>query len=148
MDGSVRAPDNFSTDYTERGESMGGPANARVDEWATNRGNDEWLGNAVTEQWAADCVYYGTGEFRAATWESSGPPSEQRIGPGFRMSPQMVRVTIVGKSANDSAFEDAPQVLFPIEDRPEVTSTVPGREYYSVSETFSPPNLRWRNPSM
>ncbi len=148
LDGAVAAPDSFSTDYEERGESMGGPTNARVDEWSTNRGNDEWLGNAATEQWAPDCVYYGTGEFRAPDWESGGPASEQRTGPGFRMSPQMVRVTISGKSSQLSSFDELPTVLFPIEDRPEVDSTVPGREYYTVSETFSPPNLRWRNPSM
>jgi hypothetical protein len=147
-DGLVRAPDNFSTDFGERGESMAGPTNTRVDEWLNDRGNDEWLGNAVNEQWAPDCVYYGTGEFRAPTWEASGPPSEQRIGPGFRMSPQTVRVTIAGKSSQLSTFDGAPTVLFPIEDRPEVDSTVPGREYYTVSETFTPPNLRWRNPSM
>jgi prepilin-type N-terminal cleavage/methylation domain-containing protein len=146
--GLVQPPDNFSTDYGERGETMGGPTNTRVDEWLNDRGNDEWLGNAVNEQWAPDCVYYGSGEFRASTWESSGPPSEQRTGPGFRMSPQTVRVTIAGKSRQLSTFDGAPTVLFPIEDRPEVDSTVPGREYYTVSESFTPPNLRWRNPSM
>ncbi|MGB1698628.1 MAG: hypothetical protein ACPHRO_01660, partial [Nannocystaceae bacterium] len=119
-----------------------------VDEWLTDRGNDEWLGNAAEEEWAPDCVYYGTGEFRASSWESSGPVAEQRVGPGFRMSPQMARITIAAKVEQVSSFEDAPSVLFPIEDRPEVDSMMPGTEYYTVSETFSPPNLRWRNPTM
>lgn len=146
--GLVAAPDDFSDDYEERGESMTGPTNARVDEWLTDRGNDEWLGNAAEEEWAPDCVYYGTGEFRASSWESSGPVAEQRVGPGFRMSPQMARITIAAKVEQVSSFEDAPSVLFPIEDRPEVDSMMPGTEYYTVSETFSPPNLRWRNPTM
>ena len=93
-------------------------------------------------------MYYGTGEFRRSAWPSSGPTSETLVGPGFRTSPQVFRVTIAAKSETESQFTDAPSVLYPIEDRPEINSVAPGSEYYTVTETFAPSNLRWRNPFM
>lgn len=126
--------------------------NSRVDELPNNLGRDEWLGNAVNETWGPDCVYYGTGEFRAAAWESTGPASEQRDGPGFRLSPQLIRVTVLGRgekeSSTSSLAEVANNVLYPIEDRQEIDSNSEAGEYYTVTETFAPANLRWRDPLM
>lgn len=144
---------NDDGNFAERGDADG-VANHRVDEIAGDRGNDEWVGNATTEQWAPDCVFVGTGELNAAAWAESGPASERGVAPGFRLSPQVIRVTLLGKAevasiADDSA-ETAPQynTLFPIEDRGESDTIAGAREYFTLSEQFSLRNSRWRDPSV
>src|SRR5690606_17014011 len=84
--------------FEEKGPASGPLANAanrKVDERDgddDDRGNDEWVGNA-TELWAPDCVSWGTAERNATEWATNGPPSESQAAPGFRLSPQVVRVT-------------------------------------------------------
>lgn len=143
------------TDYQERGDENTNLPNRMVDEWVNNRGSDEWLGNARDEAWAADCVYYGTGQERADLWANAGPGFESGGGPGFRMSPQTIRVTLVGKSEviggnSDASFNDFDiyNTLFPIEDRPQLDTVVGNREYLTLTERFSPKNARWRDPAM
>ena len=101
----IPAPD---VTFAEKGGKVGAAdddqANRRIDEWdqVDDRGNDEWLGNAVEEEWAPDCVFYGTGERAKAQWLASGPASESSwVGPGFRMSPQVIRVTPAGEVRDD-----------------------------------------------
>jgi hypothetical protein len=150
--GGTFAPD---VGFGEIGYEPAGPANQTVDEWANNKRRDEWLGNAVQEEFAPDCVFYGTGELRAAAWATTGPPAEIGVGPGFRMSPQTIRVTLLAKPetiTNDISPSASPDPfynrLFPIEDRPETAPVAGAREYQTLTETFTPRNLRWRNPQM
>ncbi|MEE9386649.1 MAG: prepilin-type N-terminal cleavage/methylation domain-containing protein [Nannocystaceae bacterium] len=139
--------------FAERGDAAG-TANRRVDELAGDRGNDEWLGNATAEEWAPDCVFVGTGELNAAAWAASGPASETGAGPGFRMSPQVVRVTLLGKAevvSVDSTNADAYsyfQYLYPIEDREQMGTIAGAREYFTLTERFGLRNARWRDPSV
>ena len=72
--------------------------------------------------------------------------------PGFRMSPQTIRITLLAKSettaggnADDPANEFFNQ-LFPIEDRPKMDTIAGAREYLTLTERFTPRNLRWRDP--
>jgi len=137
----------------------GGPGltNLRVDEWdvSQDRGQDEWLGNAVEETWGPDCVYYGTGEYRRTDWAGTGPTFERTAGPAFRMSPQLIRITLLAKpdvvAPSGNAYEAAGPAqefyndLFEIEDRPRAEPVAPRREYYTLTETFAPQNLRWRD---
>jgi prepilin-type N-terminal cleavage/methylation domain-containing protein len=130
-----------------------GEPNKAVDERtiSDDRGNDEWVGNAVDEQWAPDCVYFGTGERWALDWAGAGPPSEIGNAPGFRLAPQMLRVTLVGKpetmaSAGLDITDPFYTELAAIEDRPVIDAVVTGREYQVLTERFSPRNIRWRDP--
>ena len=138
--------------FEERGLDARGP-NKRVDERAVDgaedRGNDEWVGNAQREDWAPDCVYYGTGERNAAEWAAE----ETAPAPGFRLSPQLIRITLLGKSDTSQGGSDASLAqdfyteLAPIEDRPVIDTVVEDRGYQVLTERFSPPNLRWKDPS-
>jgi prepilin-type N-terminal cleavage/methylation domain-containing protein len=137
--------------FEEQGPS-GGPvpniANRIVDEnaFGAGRNEDEWLGNAIDENLAPDCVFYGTAEYNMAAWqafEGSTPP------PAFRMSPQTIRITLTGtietaEAAGGFARED----LVAVEDRPAMASTVGRRMRYTLTERFTPKNLRWRDPSV
>jgi len=121
-------------------------ANQTIDEIAPGaaRDRDEWLGNAVDELWAPDCVLAGTAEYDRAGWvgvEGDGNPP-----PPFRMSPQSIRVTLVGSSERpeEAGGLSTDQVLA-VEDRPVLTSSVGARQRFTLTETFSPKNLRWRD---
>ncbi len=136
--------------FEERGPQSGPlamQANLTVDENAPNdeRGRDEWLGNAIDEQWGPDCVYYGTGEYNRGGWvakEGNVPP------PGFRMSPQVIRITLLGSAEQaPSAGGTATDMLMAIEDRPITKSLVGAREHLTITERFAPRNLRWRDPN-
>ncbi|MBL4689482.1 MAG: prepilin-type N-terminal cleavage/methylation domain-containing protein [Nannocystaceae bacterium] len=123
---------------------LGGP-NLSVDENPSGnlRGRDEWVGNAIEELWAPDCVYYGTAEYDAVAWaalEGNAPP------PAFRMSPQTLRITLVGSSefTEEAGGLSTDQVLA-VEDRVVVTSEVGPRQRFTVTENFTPKNLRWRD---
>ncbi|TPV94059.1 MAG: prepilin-type N-terminal cleavage/methylation domain-containing protein [Myxococcales bacterium FL481] len=144
---------NEDSDFAERGDADG-VANHRVDEITTDRGNDEWVGNASAEAWAPDCVFMGTGETHAAAWPVSGPSLEREAAPGFRLSPQVARITLLAKSEVVSVADDdpssAPQynTLYPIEDRPESATIAGAREYFTLSEQFRLRNSRWRDPAV
>lgn len=132
-------------------------ANLVVDEAAdfSGRSQDEWLGNAVNESWGPDCVYHGTGEVYAAAWSglsyrSGGSPATNA--PAFRHSPQTIRVSLVARqerkgiaSPGGAAVET---MLAALEDRSALPAFAPGQMIQVRSERFSPPNLRWRDPSM
>ncbi len=127
-----------------------GLPNLTVDENSVASGNrdaDEWLGNAVDESTAPDCVYYGTAEYNAAGWEgiegSTNPP------PPHRMSPQTIRVTLVasGEFEEEAGGLGTLQVLA-VEDRPAMDSPVGIRQRFTLTERFSPENLRWRDPQI
>ncbi|GEM_PF-1247128 len=134
--------------FSETGQ--GAVANRRVDELADedNRGNDEWVGNSRNEEWAPDCVYHGTAERNVDEWDGvEGALAASRF------APQVVRVTLVGKSeimpavsaSNvDQAFYSQ---IAPIEDRPLIDAVVTGRDYQVLTERFTPRNLRWRDSS-
>lgn len=150
-------PDTTPTDFEEVGDEANNQPNKFVDEWTADKTRDEWLGNAASENWAPDCVYYGTGEefsgaAGGASWHADGPASEQQNGPGFRMSPQTIRITLLAKSETIAAVDttDDNQVLFnklmAIEDRPQMDTIARGRESLTMTERFSPRNLRWRDP--
>ncbi len=154
-DGLVPPPD---LGFEERGPASGPFANAanrRVDERAgvdDDRGNDEWVGNA-TELWAPDCVSWGTAERNAVDWPSSGPASEARPAPGFRLSPQVVRVTLLAKPDTVAGGADAKTDAFynqlvAIEDRPTMDSVVGNREYRTLTERFAVRNSHWRDPAL
>lgn len=139
--------------FEEVGPSDGplaGQPNGTVDENPPGdgeRGSDEWLGNALEEQWAPDCVFYGTAEYAAAEWEaiegSQNPP------PPHRMSPQSLRITLVasGELDEEGGGLGTDQVMA-VEDRPAMTSEVGVRQRFSLTERFSPENLRWRDPQV
>ncbi len=144
--------------FEELGPSSGplaNQANRRVDERDDDddRGNDEWVGNAASESWAPDCVFWGTGETRKQLWASLGPPSETNPAPGFRLSPQVVRVTLVAKpdtvaGGADSQTDAFFTQLVAIEDRPTMESIVGNREYRTMTERFTPHNAHWRDPDI
>ena len=130
-------------------------ANRKVDDRAEDddRANDEWLGNADSESWGPDCVYWGTGERNAVEWASSGPGFETEAGPGFRMSPQVIRVTLLAKPDTMAGGPDAEidafyTELVAIEDRPTMESAVGNREYRTLTERFSIRNSHWRDPAI
>ncbi len=147
----VAAPD---VGFNEPVDGSTGRPNLIVDELApANRNADEWLGNSAAENTVPDCVYYGTGEKRKADWIASGIGYENLVGPGFRMSPQMMRVTLVAKPESESPagyseMNLGTAVLFPLEDRAQMPSNLPNREYRTFTQTFAPRNLRWRDPAM
>jgi prepilin-type N-terminal cleavage/methylation domain-containing protein len=144
--------------FEEQGPGSGpfaNQANRKVDERADtdDRGNDEWVGNASEETWAPDCVFWGTGERNANLWAVAGPASEALPAPGFRLSPQVVRVTLLAKpdtlagggdAANDAFYNQ----LVAIEDRATIESIVGNREYRTLTERFAPQNAHWRNPAV
>ncbi len=124
--------------------------NQTVDEGTTldERRRDEWVGNADGELWAPDCVFYGTGQGNAANWALTSFPSESGTAPGFRMSPQIVRITLVAKP-DTLAYQSSDFTTIPaIEDRDAVSAFATGRETFTHTEVFTPRNLRWRTPLM
>lgn len=148
--GVANVPDPDLT-YEEVGPIDGafpGVPNVAVDENSPDSGfrtRDEWLGNAVDEVWAPDCVSYGTGQFDAAAWigvEGTGSPP-----PAFRMSPQAVRVTLVASSEfpEEAGGLSVLEVLA-VEDRIAIDSPVGIRQRFTLTEQFTPGNLRWRDP--
>jgi prepilin-type N-terminal cleavage/methylation domain-containing protein len=154
LDGLVPPPD---LGFEERGPASGpfaNTANRKIDERHNedDRGNDEWIGNA-NENWAPDCVSWGTGERNALEWATSGPPSESQVAPGFRTSPQVVRVTLLAKpdtvaSGGDSTTDPFFNQLVAIEDRPTMDSVVGRREYRTLTERFTIRNAHWRDPAL
>lgn len=135
--------------YAEVGPSADplGP-NLTVDENAVGdlRERDEWLGNAVDEAWAPDCVWYGTAEYDNAAWIAV--EGEQNPPPPFRMSPQSVRITLVASGENvEEAGGLSTDSLLAVEDRPLMDSVVGSRQRFTLTERFSPKNLRWRDAS-
>jgi hypothetical protein len=134
--------------FEEEGPALGvnaGVANNQVDENtfdSNERDTDEWLGNAVDEQRAPDCVYYGTGQVDAADWDGiEATPA------AFRMSPQTLRISLIGSSETvDAAGGLATDVLPPLEDRIATQSLVGLRQRITLSERFTPDNARWRDP--
>jgi len=123
-----------------------GIADRRITEVVAARGSDEWLGNGLNEVWAPDCVYHGTAEYNAAAWltvEGANPP------PSYRMSPQTIRITLVASSEFvEEAGGLGTDQLPAVEDRPALTSPVGIRQRFSLTERFSPKNLRWRDPAV
>ena len=144
--------------FEERGPGSGpfaNQANRKVDERVdtNDRGNDEWVGNATQESWAPDCVFWGTGERNADQWAFSGPPSESLDAPGFRLSPQVIRVTLLAKPDTLAGGADATNDVFytqlvAIEDRATIDSIVGNREYRTLTERFMPHNAHWRDPDI
>jgi prepilin-type N-terminal cleavage/methylation domain-containing protein len=109
-----------------------------------NRTQDEWVGNAANEVWAPDCVYWGTGEYRKDLWAALDPSGTAV----HRFSPQTIRVTLTASSEMvEEAGSLATNTLIPIEDRPAMVSPVGVRQRFSLTEQFTPKNLRWRDPS-
>ena len=154
-DGQMPAPD---LGFEEKGPASGGlanQANRKVDDRAADddRANDEWLGNAEQEVWGPDCVSWGTGERNAVEWAAAGPGFESEPGPGFRMSPHIVRVTLLAKpdtmAGGSDAIADAFYTeLVAIEDRPTMSSVIGMREYRTLSERFILRNAHWRDPEL
>ena len=155
IDSELPVPD---PGFEERGPASGplaNTANRRVDERDEDddRGNDEWLGNASQELWGPDCVSWGTGERNASEWATSGPGFESEPAPGFRMSPQVVRVTLVAKpdtmaGGADAAVDAFFNQLVAIEDRPTMDSAISSREYRTLTERFRIRNSHWRDPAV
>lgn len=127
---------------------LAGQPNNLVDEnrnLSAERLRDEWLGNASAEQSAPDCVAYGTGEYNRDAWAGLEPVE----GPAFRMSPQTLRVTLVASSeADEAAGGLATADVVAIEDRAPMASLVGTRQRFTLTERFSPENLRWRDPRL
>lgn len=145
---SARAPDvGFEEVGPAEGPQSGLP-NSMVDENRNESGartSDEWLGNAVGEVSAPDCVGYGTGEYDRDAWLAAEP----NPGPGFRMSPQTLRVTLVASAeADEAAGGLATANVAPIEDRVELPSLVGTRQRFTLTERFAPENVRWRDPRL
>ena len=146
-DGLMPPPDSG---YEEKGPGTGplsGLANRKVDERDEDddRGNDEWLGNAASETWGPDCVSWGTAERNAAEWDGSGLD--------VRMSPQIVRVTLLARPDTMASGSDAPvdafyQDLVAIEDRNTLSSDITSREYRVLTERFRVRNSHWRDPAL
>lgn len=144
--------------FEEQGPASGplaNQANRKIDDRATDgdHGNDEWLGNASQEFWGPDCVSWGTGERNAAEWAGGGPGFESQPAPGFRMSPQVVRVTLLAKPDTMAGGADAVTDAFynqlvAIEDRPTMDSVVGSREYRTLTERFRVRNSHWRDPAL
>ncbi len=155
VDNLVPVPD---LGFEEQGPISGplaGPPNRKVDDRAEDddRGNDEWLGNAVAENWAPDCVSWGTAERNQLEWAAMGPGFEGEAGPGFRMSPQIVRVTLLAKpdtlaGGPDSVTDAFYNELVAIEDRPTMETAVGNREYRTLTERFQVRNAHWRDPAL
>jgi prepilin-type N-terminal cleavage/methylation domain-containing protein len=153
--GQRRPPD---LGFEEKGPGAGpfaNQANRKVDERddIDDRGNDEWIGNAAQEGWAPDCVFWGTAERNAAAWAISGPTSESLDAPGFRVSPQVIRVTLLAKpdslaGGSDSTTDAFFTEIVALEDRPTMESIVGNREYRTLTERFTPHNTHWRNPAI
>jgi prepilin-type N-terminal cleavage/methylation domain-containing protein len=149
---SVMGPvPNSDPGFEEVGPSAGavlGP-NFTIDENASGsqRDSDEWLGNAQAESWAPDCVWHGTAQYNLAAWE--GLEGTQNPPPAFRMSPQAIRITLVGSSEfpEEGGGLSTDQVMA-VEDRPAMTSTVGIRQRFTITERFTPKNLRWRDPQI
>lgn len=138
--------------FEELGPAEGptaGLPNFQVDENPPGNGRDtdEWLGNARNEISAPDCVAYGTAQRAAAQWIAV--EGDQSPPPAFRMSPQTIRITLVGSSETDEAAGGlaTPQVLA-VEDRPPVPSPVGNRQRFTLTEVFTPKNMRWRDPTV
>jgi hypothetical protein len=126
--------------------------NFRVDEWIDDPQNDEWWNNASDEQWTPDCVIAGTGELNAAVWAGAEGVQDAY----YRLRPELVRITLIGKSETDalSADQDSDPAdpfwdgLAAIEDRALIQSVpgLRGRDYQTLTERFRPANLGWRYP--
>ncbi|MFV8752581.1 PilW family protein [Nannocystaceae bacterium ST9] len=154
-EGQRRPPD---LGFEEQGPGSGpfaNQANRKVDERddTDDRGNDEWVGNATQESWAPDCVFWGTGERNAEQWALAGPASEAFDAPGFRMSPQVIRITLLAKpdtlaGGSDSQTDAFFNQLVAIEDRATIESIVGNREYRTLTERFTPHNAHWRDPDI
>jgi hypothetical protein len=138
--------------FEELGPAQGptaGLPNFQVDEnpSGNRRDRDEWLGNARNEIFAPDCVYYGTAEREAGQW--AVVESDQSPPPAFRMSPQTIRITLVGSSETDEAAGGlATLQVLAVEDRAPVPSPVGVRQRFTLTELFTPRNLRWRDPTV
>jgi prepilin-type N-terminal cleavage/methylation domain-containing protein len=162
---SSAADDPPEVGFEDRGPNTGplaGQPNLLIDEHDRpdpgDRQNDEWLGNAQNEIWAPDCVFYGTAGMGATTradWvviEGNSPP------PNFRMSPQTIRITLIGaaeETAPDGSSLDpniryglATDKLMAVEDRPELDAPAGWHERFTLTERFTPRNLRWRDPDV
>jgi hypothetical protein len=65
------------------------------------------------------------------------------------MSPQTVRVTLTASSEliEQAGGLSVPTVLA-VEDRPAMASPVGSRQRFSLTERFSPDNLRWRDAAI
>ncbi|MCX4239063.1 hypothetical protein, partial [Paraliomyxa miuraensis] len=129
--------------------AMAGVPNLQVDENPSGNGRDadEWLGNARNEATAPDCVYHGTAERASAQWVavegSQNPP------PAFRMSPQTIRITLVGSSETEEAAGGlATDQVLAVEDRAPLASPVGVRQRFTLTEAFTPRNMRWRDPTI
>ncbi len=126
-----------------------GQPNFQLDEnpSGNQRDRDEWLGNARQEAWAPDCVWYGTAQYRAAQW--SVFEGDQNPPPPFRMSPQSLRITLVGSSeTEEAAGGTATANVLAVEDRAPMASPVGVRQRFTLTERFTPKNLRWRDPTV
>ncbi|MEM9459827.1 MAG: prepilin-type N-terminal cleavage/methylation domain-containing protein [Myxococcota bacterium] len=145
----IPAPD---VGFEEVGPALGVTANQpnfQIDENPPDNGRveDEWLGNARAEAEAPDCVYYGTGEYRAIDWAVVEGPSNPP--PAFRMSPQSIRITLVGSSeAEEGAGGLSTETVLAVEDRVPMASPVGFRQRFTLTEVFTPKNLRWRDPTV
>jgi prepilin-type N-terminal cleavage/methylation domain-containing protein len=155
LDNLVPLPDLGFEELGPVSGPLAGQPNRKVDDRGEDddHGNDEWLGNAVTELWAPDCVSWGTAERNAIEWASMGPGFETEAGPGFRMSPQVVRVTLLAKpdtlaGGGDSVTDAFYNQLVAIEDRPTMDSAVGNREYRTLTERFQVRNGHWRDPAL
>jgi prepilin-type N-terminal cleavage/methylation domain-containing protein len=156
VDNLVPVPDFGFEEIGPISGPLAGLPNRKVDERAgddNDRGNDEWLGNATTEVWAPDCVSWGTAERNAVEWAAMGPGFETAAGPGFRMSPQIVRVTLLAKpdtlaGGQDSVADAFYTQLVAIEDRPTMETAVGNREYRTLTERFQVRNGHWRDPAL
>lgn len=147
--GAVPPPDPGYEEVGPSGGAVPNTPNLTVDENASGaqRDLDEWLGNAQIEQWAPDCVWHGTAEYNRDLWEAQegagNPP------PPFRMSPQSIRITLVGSSEfpEEAGGLSVLQVLA-VEDRAPLASMVGARQRFTITERFTPENLRWRDPAI
>jgi hypothetical protein len=137
--------------FAEVGPAEGSTANQpngvidENDPDSDQRNADEWLGNAITEEWAPDCVWYGTAEYHKAEWvavEGDAPP------PPFRMSPQTIRITLVGAAEGIESGGLATANVPAVEDRPVMGAPSGVRQRWSLTERFTPKNLRWRDPTV
>jgi len=138
--------------YEELGPAVGPTAaqpNHQIDEnpSGNERNRDEWLGNARQELSAPDCVWYGTAERASADWVAiEGPESPP---PSFRMSPQSIRITLVGSSETEEAAGGlASDLVLAVEDREPTEAPVGVRQRFTLTEVFTPRNLRWRDPTV
>lgn len=119
------------------------------DPGTTDRETDEWLGNARGDSWGPDCVEGGVGQVDDATWatlEAGRYPSLAL----FRMSPQTIRITLVGTSEAEAGPGGLANVLLPVvEDRGPIDQPAGGgagpREHFTLTERFTPKNARWRD---